>query len=72
MWTWKGLPRAVRQSCFWALLLAMTLGGLSGWIPPLEAVFLILGLLLFGVFCVSRSAANARRESLAPKTEGKP
>lgn len=50
MWMWKKVSGAGKKICFWALMVAMGAAGF-GALPAVDAVFLILGILLFGVAC---------------------
>jgi hypothetical protein len=50
MHRWEKLSSLGKRLCFWALMAALVAAG-SGLLLPLPAVFLVLGLLLFGVVC---------------------
>ena len=70
---WKKMAGIGKRLCFWALLAAMVAGG-SGKLPPLDALFLVFGILLFGVVCafVAPSSAPGERPAvLGSRPRGK-
>ena len=64
---WKKMAGIGKRLCFWALLAAMVAGG-SGKLPPLDALFLVFGILLFGVVCafIAPSSAPGERPRVFP------